>query len=275
MVAIASLVFILFLSLIVVRVAAVALTLTGMSREVARFQARSAWTGTGFTTAESEQVVSHPARREIISFLILLRNAGFVTAASALVLSFVGVENTTEGWPRLGALMLGLVALRLRGEKRLDRQLDVESHRLDAEAVYFYRYPRLCWTYSIWRANTASRSLKVKAGDGLAGETLKRLKLPDEGVLVLGIARSGGEFLGAPHGDTEVHEGDVMLLYGRSSTLKHIDRRRADFAGAEDRREAVERQRDIEAEERRSEERAGEGPAANNDDRTARTGHDD
>ncbi|HKK31544.1 MAG TPA: potassium transporter TrkA, partial [Alphaproteobacteria bacterium] len=63
MVALSSLIFVLFLSLIVVRVGAEALTLTGLSRQEAKFQARSAWTGTGFTTTESEDVVSHPVRR--------------------------------------------------------------------------------------------------------------------------------------------------------------------------------------------------------------------
>jgi len=35
-------------------------TATGLSRESARFQARSALTGGGFTTTESEAVVRHP-----------------------------------------------------------------------------------------------------------------------------------------------------------------------------------------------------------------------
>ena len=58
MIAIASLLLVLLLSLIILRVASEALILTGLSREAARFQARSAWTGTGFTTAESELVVA-------------------------------------------------------------------------------------------------------------------------------------------------------------------------------------------------------------------------
>jgi hypothetical protein len=81
MVAVATPIVVLFLSLIVVRIAAEALALTGVSRE-ARFQARSAWIGTGFTTAEAEQVVNHPVRRRIIGLLMLLRSAGLVTAAS-------------------------------------------------------------------------------------------------------------------------------------------------------------------------------------------------
>jgi len=57
MIAILSLLLIVTLSVLVTRTAAVALTHTGLTRETARFQARSAFTGAGFTTMESEQVV--------------------------------------------------------------------------------------------------------------------------------------------------------------------------------------------------------------------------
>ena len=64
MAAIASLLIVLTISLMVTRVATMALVLTGMSREAARFQARSAFSGVGYTTREAEDVVSHPVRRQ-------------------------------------------------------------------------------------------------------------------------------------------------------------------------------------------------------------------
>ena len=53
MIAIASLLVILTLSLGIVRVGAVALELTGLSKEIASFQAQSSFSGAGFTTSES------------------------------------------------------------------------------------------------------------------------------------------------------------------------------------------------------------------------------
>ncbi len=55
MVALISFLLVVTFSLIVERVATVALTLTGLSRDAAQFQARSAFTGAGFTTGEAEQ----------------------------------------------------------------------------------------------------------------------------------------------------------------------------------------------------------------------------
>jgi len=93
MLAIFTLLLVVTLSLLVNRVASVALTFTGMSRDSARFQARSAFTGAGFTTLESEDIVNHPVRRRIIMLLMLLGNAGFVTIIATLLGSFVGVQE--------------------------------------------------------------------------------------------------------------------------------------------------------------------------------------
>ncbi len=64
------------LSLLVTRVASIALAMTGLSHDLAKFQARSAFTGVGFTTSEAEKVVAHPVRRRILMLLMLLGNAG-------------------------------------------------------------------------------------------------------------------------------------------------------------------------------------------------------
>ncbi len=84
MTAILTLLIVLALSLVVTRVATVALTATGLSREAARFQARSAFSGAGFTTKESESVVRHPVRRRIIMWLMLAGNAGIAAAMATL-----------------------------------------------------------------------------------------------------------------------------------------------------------------------------------------------
>jgi len=85
--AILTLMIVLTLSLVVTRAATVALTATGMSREAARFQARSAFSGAGFTTTESESVVRHPVRRRIIMWLMLAGSAGIVAVIASVVLA--------------------------------------------------------------------------------------------------------------------------------------------------------------------------------------------
>ena len=85
------------ISFIAVRIGAFALVLTGMETEAATFQALSAFSGTGFTTSETERVVRHRSRRRIITILIILGNAGLVTIIGSLVASFRSPGRATGG----------------------------------------------------------------------------------------------------------------------------------------------------------------------------------
>ncbi len=67
------------ISFIIVRMGAVAFELTGMDWTVAKFQALSCFTSTGFTTKESEQVTQNQQRRKIAVTLMIFGHAGLVT----------------------------------------------------------------------------------------------------------------------------------------------------------------------------------------------------
>ncbi len=84
MIAALTLFIVLTLSVLVIRTGAVALRLTGLPDEAARFQARSAFTGTGFTTSESEPIVTHPVRRRIVSLLMTIGSLGFVSVLATV-----------------------------------------------------------------------------------------------------------------------------------------------------------------------------------------------
>ncbi|MGB3863736.1 MAG: hypothetical protein WA915_16785, partial [Candidatus Aminicenantaceae bacterium] len=59
---------VILISFLFVRAASIALMMTGLEKHKARFQALSAFSGTGFTTKEAEVVVNHPKRRNIIRY---------------------------------------------------------------------------------------------------------------------------------------------------------------------------------------------------------------
>lgn len=242
MVAISSLLLVLALSLLVTRVATVILTATGMSRQSARFQARSAFTGSGFTTSESEQVVNHPLRRRVIGTLMLLGNVGIVASASSAILGLRSNAWGLTGW-RVLELVLGLLALvflsrsqwvdvrltRLIG-RVLHRYTDLPTRDLDNLLDLSGRY--------------AVSELAVRAGDWLEGSCLGDLDLASEGVLVLGITRSDGRYVGAPQPATRVCAGDVLLVYGEESWVDELDRRPAGAEGDRMHASAVARQRE-------------------------------
>ena len=248
MVAIASLLLIVALSLIVTRVATVVLVATGTARHVARFQARSALTGAGFTTSESESVVNHPVRRRVIATLMLLGNAGIVGAASTAILGFQGGATGRPGW-RGAELGGGLSVLVLVSRSRwVDRWLTRLTARVlhdhtDLEGRDLGGLLELSGDWTV-------QELAVGPGDWVAGRSLAELGLPDEGVVVLGVTRPDGRYLGAPTGDTVLGPDDNLIVYGRGSRLRELDGRRRGAAGAEARAAAVREQESVEDEER-------------------------
>lgn len=247
MAAIISLLIVVALSLLITRIGTVALTLTGLSREVARFQARSAFSGVGFTTKESEQVVQHPVRRRIILLLILLGNAGVVSAFASLVLSFTSF--TGGQWiPRVLALFGGLVLLWWIAASRLI------DHWLSRAIGWALKR----WTHLDVRDYAALLNLsgeyrvvelQVKPKDWIANRRLSELKLRDEGVLVLGIHKANNTYIGAPRGHTEISPGDTLVLYGRASVLSELDARRRGITGDRAHAAAVRAQKEILQEE--------------------------
>ena len=68
--------------------------MTGLDANKAKFQALSAFSGTGFTTKEAETVTNHPDRRKIIAWLMVLGNAGIVTVIVATTSSFIYSKET-------------------------------------------------------------------------------------------------------------------------------------------------------------------------------------
>ncbi len=255
MLAITTLLVVVATSLLITRVATVILTATGMAKQTARFQARSAFTGAGFTTTESESALRHPVRRRVIMALMLLGNAGIVAAASALILGFKSGAAGAQGL-RVLELGLGMLALvYLSRSKWVDQRLTRLISRLlgrytdlptrDLDALLDLSGP-----FEV-------SELAVAEGDWVAGATLEDLSLRDEGVVVLGITRPDGRFVGVPAGSTRIRPDDVLVVYGPADALAEVDRRPSGPDGDARHRAAAARHRRRRAHEDRRERSEG------------------
>ncbi len=238
MVPIASLLLLLVLSLVITRVASVALSLTGLSIESARFQARSAYTGVGFTTAEAESVVGHPVRRRIVMLLMLLGNVGAVTVVSSVIISAIDLASPGPTLPPLLVLIAGVTGIVIFAHSRavdvvLSRVIAQLLRRFTTIEVHDYaNLLHLSGQYGVVE-------LPVEKDRWLTHAPLCELDLPLEGVLVLGVQSPSGQYVGAPQGDTTVQPGDVLILYGATDRLAKIEVRRPDAAGEQCRREGI------------------------------------
>ncbi|MDF2956345.1 MAG: PhoU and TrkA_C domains protein [Candidatus Alkanophagales archaeon MCA70_species_2] len=243
MIALFGLLTVIVLSVVVVRIGAIALELTGLSRDVAAFQAQSAFSGVGFTTSESEFIVSHPVRRRVVRILMLLGSVGITSTVATLILTFVGQTGEAAAL-RLLILSAGLLAIWVL-----------------ASSEYVYRATRglIVWTLDRWTSlriydyeqllglghgYTISR-ITVKSDSWMSRRQLRDLKLDLEGVLVLAIYRKVGDvekFIGAPNGDTVIEPGDVLICYGRKDACISLSQRFKGTAGDLEHQEQIEKE---------------------------------
>jgi K+/H+ antiporter YhaU regulatory subunit KhtT len=231
-------------TLLVARVATIALSVTGMATPMARFQARSALSGVGFTTTEAEAVVNHPVRRRVIMALMLIGNVGIVTAMAGVLMSMLGTDSVEGGLTRGFLLVLGLAAVYVMSrselvDRHLSRLIAKGLRRFtDLDARDYARLLQLSGEYAV-------KEMRVAPDSWLASRTLGELRLRDEGVLVLGVMRSDGSYVGVPSRETCLDPADNLVIYGSDTAVSDLDGRPPGSDGDRRHEEAVVRHRSL------------------------------
>ncbi len=156
--------------------------------------------------------------------LILLGNAGIVSGLAALLLSFNAVTGSGDAALRLTILTLGLVLLwRFAASQIVDRAMSrvIERALRRFTDLDVRDYAGLLRLADQWVVG----EIEVDEGDWLCDVPLGALDLAAEGVLVLGIERADGRWVGAPNRESRLHDGDVAVIYGKRDTIERIDAR--------------------------------------------------
>jgi len=205
------------ISMLFVRAGAIALMMTGMHYEQAKFQALSAFTSTGFTTREAEKVVNHPKRRKIISYLMIGGYAGVVTVIVSATSSLAA--SSTQDLPRtvlvlaVGLLVIYLIGrytgLMQRWETLVERYL---RNRFEFEYAPIEELLHLADGYGLVR-------LEIGADSFLLGKSIVQIGKTRRDTLVIGVER-GRAWLPARLMKEELKEGDQLVLYGRIERLQ-------------------------------------------------------
>jgi MFS family permease len=206
-------------SFIVVRIGGFALQLTGLEPDVARFQALSAFSRAGFTTAEAERVVQHRTRRRIVTILIILGNAGIVTMIAALVASFT--EVTGYGWffIRLAIIIVGIFVLYrlIIRSGAVNRIFDwvrkplMKRIVMEAPAIEEILHVEKNWGVHFVMIKEKSKNIGLSLADITAKGDVE----------ILAIDRPDA-FLAKPDSAEKLMEGDRLLAYGRDESVERL-----------------------------------------------------
>jgi hypothetical protein len=196
----------------VIEISSSLLQLTGLKPDIARYQAISMLTGTGFTTDESKLIIDHPVRRKISEFLIL-----FGAFSLAVIISSISsILSNDFRIPTLAVIcgLLGLLLLILKTpfiKERLTSKMkrEIKGHFAFAElpirdALYFSE------------SDTVTK-LIVLEDFQYKNRPLKEMLRFNEDIHVLLIIR-GEQAVRQNLYETVLQEGDQIVLYGN----KHV-----------------------------------------------------
>lgn len=217
-----------FVSFIVVRIGAIALHLTGLDWRLAKFQALSCFTGTGFTTKEAELIVSHAQRRKIASFLMVMGNAGLVTLIASVANSLrprrleLPFLNVLPEWliPWMNIIIIiGVVyALYRFMNSKAARNLTIAMRR---KLVSRYTIGRIVSFEELTFATGGWGVLRIPVSpqSPLVEKALSDSGLRAENILLLAIVRDS-DTIANPTGTTRIQKGDELLCFGQVDAMR-------------------------------------------------------
>jgi hypothetical protein len=223
-------------SFIAVRIGAIAFQLTGLEWSLAKFQALSCFTGTGFTTKEAELITGNPQRRRIASVLMVLGNAGLITlilsganylikekdvvsSLSKLYLpSWIGPELAT--YVNIVILAVAVILVyKVFTNKRITLRL---TNFLREKIVKKEFFQRVSFEELLLATGGYGVSkVKVFSESPVLNKTLVEADLRKRDITVLAIVRDD-ETMANPGADKRILQGDELVCFGRLENIRSV-----------------------------------------------------
>jgi hypothetical protein len=225
----------LIISFVVVRIGAIAFQLTGLEWSLAKFQALSCFSGTGFTTKESELITGDKQRRKIASILIILGNAGLVIMIATLAGSLVPQETILSKlsesflpfeikpdlvkWVNLAiiiAVVYGIYRI-FTYEKFVRKMTTLLRKKIIKKEIFqkvsFEELLLATGGYGISR-------ITVSSGSPILNKTLAKSQLREYDITVLATVR-GGETIPNPQANMKILLSDELICFGKLENIKN------------------------------------------------------
>ena len=220
-------------SVLVVRVGAVAFNLTGLKWNVAKFQAMSCFTGTGFTTRESELVVASPRRRKIATYLIIVGHAGFVAMIATFANSigpniFISkfdlpflrsiIPPELLPWINLVIIILAIYAtFRIIPRTRLAHKITalVKSTIIKRGIIHPETFEELM----IAPGGYGVSRIEIDQGNSAVDKTIAETEIKKHDISVL-ILERGSKAIPNPPPDTKILAGDQLVCFGKLQEMR-------------------------------------------------------
>lgn len=186
---------------------------TGLERKVARFQAISMLTGTGFTTGESELIIDHPIRRKLGAFLILFGAFSLAVIISAITNLLTETFYTMEIAYIAGGMFAFLFILKLPWMQKL------LTEKLKSELKEHFELGDLPITdVLLLDEDDVVRDISIGENSPFTGKKFNEIIQNEEDIMLLFIKR--GELnIRSKAPNTTIKQGDRIIVYGNNPLI--------------------------------------------------------
>jgi hypothetical protein len=222
---------VIIVSFIVVRIGAIAFQLTGLEWSLAKFQALSCFTSTGFTTREAELITSDPRRRRIASVLIVLGHAGFVTMiatfantirprATKLSIPFVPayVPSWLQPWINLIIIVAAIyIIYKVFTNTKLARKLtdSLRKRIIKKDIIRSVSREEL----ALATGGYGVSKIQVSESNPIVGKALSESGLRKDDITVLAIIRDENT-IPNPTANRKILSGDELICFGKLDIIR-------------------------------------------------------
>ena len=205
---------------------------TGLPDEKARFQVISLLTGCGFTTRESELIISTRSRRRLARVTMLFGYVFNITIVSAFINVFLSLKVSEVAADFLGFLIPILVvvgifvfmrvpAVRAVGDRFFEKLAGRIVHQDSSNTIMRLDY--------IGQDSIAQVTMR-EVPESLKGKTLSQSGLRTEhNILVMFVEGTKGKAIPVT-GDMEFWAGDKLTVFGDYKTISRVFEARERFS---------------------------------------------
>ena len=195
---------------------------TGLPYGKARFQVTSLLTGCGFTTRESEMVVSTKSRRRLARITMLFGYVFNITIVTSLINVFISLKQATRARSLMLAILIPLAALAViiifirvpAMRSRSDRLLE----KLAGKVLNIEATNSMVVLDHIGR-NAIARVTLLEVPEELKGVPLSRSGLKEEKSILVMLVEKSGQHMQHPKADTTFENGDRVTVFGDYSAI--------------------------------------------------------
>ena len=223
----------LIISFVAVRIGAIAFELTGLEWSLAKFQALSCFTGTGFTTKEAELITGSPQRRKIASTLMILGHAGLVTMIATFANSLrpaiimpkftipllrAIVPSSLLPWINLAIITFAIYAIyKVFSHAKFATKLTdfLRARIVKKELIKPVSFEELL----IATGGYGASIIEICKDSPVLNKAIFDSKLKEHDIMVLVVERDG-QTIPNPSSHTKILLGDKLICFGKLKNIR-------------------------------------------------------